>query len=56
MIEPPKSLRTGATLATQVIACTASSQYGGVTISIAHLAPLVKVSKEKLEKDIGAMA
>lgn len=50
MIEPPKSLRTGATLATQVIACTASSQYGGVTISIAHLAPLVKVSKEKLEK------
>lgn len=50
MIEPPKSLRTGATLATQVIACTASSQYGGVTISIGHLAPLVRASKNKLSK------
>lgn len=47
-IDTPKSLRTASTLATQIVACVASSQYGGTTISIAHLAPYVRVSKEKI--------
>lgn len=46
-IDPPKSFATACTIATQVIACVASGQYGGQTISVSHLAPFVRVSQEK---------
>lgn len=44
LIESPKSLRSGSTIATQVVAQVSSNQYGGQTISTAHLAPLVRKS------------
>lgn len=51
MIEKPKSLRTAGTVATQVVQQVANGQYGGQTISLAHLAPFVRDSYEKyLEK------
>lgn len=51
MIEKPKSLRTAGTIATQVVQQVANGQYGGQTISLAHLAPFVRDSYEKyLEK------
>lgn len=46
-IEPPKSLKTAATIATQIVAGVASSQYGGISISIAHLAPYIKKSEQR---------
>ena len=48
MIEPPKSLQTACTVATQIVQQIANGQYGGQTISLAHLAPWVRVSKKKL--------
>lgn len=48
MIEPQHRLRTAATVATQIITAVASSQYGGTTITLAHLAPFVKMSYERL--------
>lgn len=50
MIETPKSLSTAMTLATQIITGVTSGQYGGTTISLSHLAPYVRVSREKFEK------
>lgn len=50
MIEKPKSLRTAMTLATQIAAQVSSSTYGGQTHSLSHLAPFVRISKEKIEK------
>lgn len=47
MIETPKSLRTAATVASQISLAVASGQHGGQTFSIAHLAPYVRVSYEK---------
>ena len=47
-IEPPKSLRTACTIASQVITAVSSSTYGGQTITMTHLAPFVKVSKNKI--------
>lgn len=47
MIERPKSLKTAATVATQISLSVASGQYGGQTFSISHLAPYVRVSYEK---------
>lgn len=47
-IEPPKSLRTACTIASQVITAVSSSTYGGQTITMTHLAPFVKVSRHKL--------
>lgn len=49
-IRKPKSLRTAMTLATQIAAQVASSTYGGQTMSISHIAPFVRVSREKIEK------
>ena len=46
MIEKPHRFLTAMTIATQIITCVASSQYGGTTISLAHLAPFVRQSKE----------
>ena len=47
MIEKPHSFSTACNIATQAIAQIASSQYGGQSISLAHLAPFVQVSREK---------
>ncbi|MBD5495650.1 MAG: anaerobic ribonucleoside-triphosphate reductase [Lachnospiraceae bacterium] len=50
MIDTPKSFSTACNVATQCIAQIASSQYGGQSISLAHLAPFVQVSREKLRR------
>lgn len=47
MIDKPKSFSTACNIATQSIAQIASSQYGGQSISLAHLAPFVDVSRKK---------
>ena len=47
MIDRPKSFATACNIATQSIAQIASAQYGGQSISLAHLAPFVQVSREK---------
>lgn len=47
MIEKPKSLQTACTVATQIVQQVANGQYGGQTISLAHLAPFVRISYEK---------
>ena len=52
MIDRPKSFSTACNIATQAIAQIASSQYGGQSISLAHLAPFVQVSREKLRKKV----
>lgn len=49
-IERPKSFITASTVASQIIAQVASSQYGGQTISLAHLAPFVDISRQKILK------
>lgn len=51
MIEKPHSFATACNIATQIIAQVASSQYGGQTISLTHLAPFVDVSRQKIKKD-----
>ncbi len=52
MIDTPKSFSTACNVATQSIAQIASCQYGGQSISLAHLAPFVNVSREKLRKQV----
>ncbi|MGN0522733.1 MAG: anaerobic ribonucleoside-triphosphate reductase [Eubacterium sp.] len=52
MIEKPHSFSTACNIATQIIAQVASSQYGGQSISLAHLAPFVQVSREKIRKQV----
>ena len=52
MIEKPHSFSTACNVATQIIAQVASSQYGGQSISLAHLAPFVDVSRKKIRKDV----
>lgn len=47
LIEKPHSFSTACTVTTQIIAQVASSQYGGQSISLAHLAPFVQISREK---------
>ena len=54
MIDRPKSFSTACNIATQAIAQIASSQYGGQSISLAHLAPFVQVSREKFRKQVAA--
>lgn len=56
MIEKPHSFSTACNIATQIIAQVASSQYGGQSISLAHLAPFVQTSREKIRKSIIAEA
>ena len=48
MIEKPHSFSTACNIATQIIAQVASSQYGGQSISLTHLAPFVDVSRQKI--------
>ena len=50
MIEKPKSFQTACNIATQCIAQIASSQYGGQSITLAHLAPFVDVERQKQRK------
>ena len=52
MIEKPHSFSTACNIATQIIAQVASSQYGGQSISLTHLAPFVDVSRQKLKEDV----
>ena len=52
MIRKPKSLRTASTLATQICQIVSSSQYGGQTISLSHLAPYVRVSENKIREEL----
>ena len=50
MIEKPHSFSTACNIATQIIAQVASSQYGGQSITLSHLAPFVDVSRQKYRK------
>lgn len=52
MIETPKSFTTACNVATQIVAQVASSQYGGQTITLSHLAPFVEVSRKKIYKQV----
>ena len=54
MIETPHSFSTACNIATQIIAQVASSQYGGQSISLTHLAPFVQVSREKITNEVKA--
>ena len=51
-IEKPHSFSTACNIATQIIAQVASNQYGGQSISLAHLAPFVQISREKLQRQV----
>ena len=52
MIEKPHRLLTAMTIATQIITAVTSSQYGGATITLTHLAPFVRESKMRLIKEV----
>ena len=51
-IEKPHSFSTACNIATQIIAQVASCQYGGQSISLAHLAPFVDISRKKIYEDV----
>lgn len=50
-IVKPKSFLTASAIAAQIVLAVSSSQYGGTTISLSHLAPFVRISKEKYERN-----
>ena len=52
LIEKPHSFATACNIATQIVAQVASNQYGGQSISLAHLAPFVQVSREKIRASV----
>ena len=52
MIERPKSFFTACNVTTQIVAQVASNQYGGQSFSLAHLAPFVNVSRQKIRKSV----
>ena len=52
LIEKPHSFSTACNIATQIIAQVASNQYGGQTISAAHLAPFVEVSRQRIRNEV----
>ena len=52
LIEKPHSFSTACTIATQIIAQVASNQYGGQSISLAHLAPFVEVSRQAIREEV----
>jgi len=54
LIEKPHSFSTACNIATQIIAQVASSQYGGKSISLTHLAPFVDVSRKKITSEVKA--
>ncbi len=55
LIEKPHSFSTACNISTQIIAQVASSQYGGQSISLAHLAPFVQVSRERIREEVVEM-
>ena len=52
MIEKPHMFSTACNITTQIIAQVASSQYGGQSISLAHLAPFVNESRKKIREQV----
>lgn len=52
MIEKPHSFATACNIATQIMAQVASNQYGGQSVSVAHLAPFVNISREKIREEL----
>lgn len=52
LIEKPHRFSTACNIATQIIAQVASSQYGGQTISLSHLAPFVDISRKRIRKEV----
>ncbi len=52
LIESPKSFQVACTVATQIIACVASNQYGGQSVDLRHLGKYLRRSKEKFRKHI----
>ncbi len=52
MIEKPKSFFTACNVTTQIVAQVASNQYGGQSFSLAHLAPFVDVSRQKIRRKV----
>lgn len=52
LIEKPKSFRTACTVMTQIITQVASCQYGGDTVSLAHISPFIDVSRQKLREEV----
>ena len=54
LIEKPHSFSTACNIATQIMAIIASCQYGGQTLSIAHLAPFVNVSRQRIRAEVEA--
>ena len=55
-IDKPHSFSTACNIAMQIVAQVASNQYGGQSISLAHLVPFVQVSRERIRKDVLAEA
>lgn len=51
-IEKPHSFSTACNVATQIVAQVASSQYGGQSITLSHLAPFVDISRQKIRKEV----
>jgi ribonucleoside-triphosphate reductase len=51
-IETPKSFRTACTVASQALTMATSSQYGGITINLLHLAKFVDISRQKIRKEV----
>ena len=51
-IEKPHSFATACNIATQIVAQVASNQYGGQSVSLAHLAPFVDVSRKKIRAEV----
>ncbi len=56
LIERPHSFSTACNIATQIIAQVASNQYGGQSISLAHLAPFVDISRKKIRRQVESEA
>lgn len=52
MIEKPHSFATACNIATQIMAQVASNQYGGQSVSVAHLAPFVNTSRKKIKEEV----
>ena len=52
LIEKPHSFATACNIATQIMAQVASSQYGGQTITLSHLAPFVDISRQRIRKEV----
>lgn len=52
LIEKPHSFSTACNVATQIIAQVASNQYGGQSISLAHLSPFVEISRQKIRQQV----